>query len=141
MALTAGVPTEACWGSVVGLAGCFLCLGGGLGVCVGSLVAEMGCWVGMVNSGGGCWVGGGAVEVSSLGASGWAGCLGVLCRKHPVRSNGSTHATILAGNFIPQALSRFQRSPAVDAGVPSPWRRAEFATGTPSHGPPLIVLL
>src|SRR5450631_3796053 len=101
----------------------------------------MGCWVGIVNSGGGCWVGGGTVELSSLGASGWAGCLGVLCKKHPVRSNGSTHATILAGNFIPQDPSRFQRSPAADAGVPSPWRRAEFATGTPSHGPPLIVLL
>ena len=68
------------------------------------------------------------------------GFFGVLCRKQPERSNGSTHATILAGNFIPLTPSRFLHSPAEDAGVPSPWRREEFATGTPCHGLSLIVL-
>src|SRR6185503_10049611 len=129
MALTTGSPLDACWDSGTGgVVGGFFRLGGRFAVSYGNLVSETCGLFGIVTSGGGSWAGSGpVVRVSILGATGGAAAFWFLWNQHPVRNQGSTHATILAGILIPQALSQFQHSPVADAGVPSPWLREEFA--------------
>src|SRR5579863_4788786 len=131
--------------------------GAALAACSVVLVSGLGWWAFLTGFGSGCERGGicgvgaggtvaaeagssvgvgvgGFVGLSTMGgASGRFFAWSLLCT-HPASSNSSSNATLFAGVLILQTLPNFPYSPAEDAGVPIPWRRAESASRTPYHG-------